>query len=145
MFFWPKMDDFSAFFVNFVQKKFIFGIQLFKKSQFPVQISCTGTKNVQNRQKSRKKKMNTKCRVFVLVQEICTENGLFLKQEGPKTSISVLAVVEFWTIFDVLSFLDENGPVFSHILNGFIVIFQKKHKKTCLFYGQKTSLICTHF
>ena len=87
-------------------------MKLFKKSRFPVQISCTGTKNVQNRQKSRKKKINTKCRIFVAVQEICTQNGLFLKQEGPKTTICVLAVVEFWTIFDVLTFFDVFGPGF---------------------------------
>jgi hypothetical protein len=63
-----------------------------------------------------KKKMNTKSGFLVRVQEICTENGLFLKWEGPKTTISVLAVVEFCRVLANFPFLVENGAVFKRIL-----------------------------
>ena len=116
--FWPKMDDFPPFFVTFVQKMFVFDMKLFKKSQFCVQISCTGTKNVQNRQKSRKKKMNTKSARHCLFSEMrkdffqqCNASRLVMKRllrNETTGECSRLAVTRDVQRFDFL--LDNPRP-----------------------------------
>ena len=42
--FWPKMDDFPPFFVNFVQKMFVFDMKLFKKVSFVYKFPVRGPK-----------------------------------------------------------------------------------------------------
>jgi len=62
-----------------------------------------------------KKKLNTKSGFLVRVQEICTENGLFLESGGPKTTIYDLAVVKFCRVLADFTFLAKNGAVFERI------------------------------